>query len=144
MLGLAACSSGNTTAPTAADVETSGVEEIFNVSSLARTFTEGFAFRGVTITPDQADCMAKHFVNEFTPDEAMQLALDSEYATPNPADLDRGADAIIGCLPADVIAAIANRKASSASLPLRLSLLGERLETLARVLELRGDREQGV
>jgi hypothetical protein len=65
---------------------------------------------GLTITNDQAKCIADGFLNEFGRDELDQLMLDANAGKPDdPAALERGAKVIVQCLPADVAAALAHR-----------------------------------
>ena len=114
VLGLAACGSANTTAPPTTtlsiDSGASSDADVFTPEFVARSLRDSFKARGLTITPDQANCMAKGFLNEFGMDELEQMMRDTAAGKPDdPAVLDRGVDAVIGCLPADVLAAIAHR-----------------------------------
>jgi hypothetical protein len=116
VLGLAACGSANTTAPPTTtlriDYGVSSDADVFTPEFAARSLRDSFKARGVTITPDQANCMARGFLNEFGMDELEQMLRDIAAGKPDDPDVvDRGVDAVIGCLPADVVAAIANRNA---------------------------------
>jgi hypothetical protein len=114
VLGLAACSGVSTSAPTTTaftiDFGASPDPEKLLRADFAGSFTRGFQAVGLTITADQANCMANGVLNEFSRDELDQLMLDATAGKPDdPAALDRGVDVISGCLPADVTAALASR-----------------------------------
>jgi hypothetical protein len=110
VLGLAACSNpstaGRTTTAFSIDFGPGKLLRAELVSSATRLFQA----EGLTITNDQANCMANGLLNEFGMDELDQLMRDSEAGEPDdPAVMVRGAKAIVGCLPADVVAALASR-----------------------------------
>ena len=111
VLGLAACSSANTAEP---PTTTSSVNfgvgsdaDVFSPEFVARSLRDSFKARGLTITPGQANCMAKGFLDEVGADELDQMMLDMVAGKPDdPAVLDRAVDAMIGCVPAEVLATL--------------------------------------
>jgi len=110
VLGLGACSGASTSEPTTTAFRIDFGPEKLLRAEFVSSFTRGFRAVGLTITNDQANCMANGLLNEFGMDELDQLMRDSEAGKPgDPAVLDRGAKAIVGCLPADTVAALANR-----------------------------------
>jgi hypothetical protein len=115
VLGLAACGGASTTAPTTTawsiDFGASPDPDELLHARFAGSFTRVFQARGLAITADQANCMADGFLDEFDIDEIDQIARDGMDGKPDdPAVADRGANAIRGCLPADVAAELASRK----------------------------------
>jgi hypothetical protein len=109
VLGLAACSSASTTKPTTTTLGADEVKAALNAQSLARSITDSFQAKGLTITFDQAHCMANNVLDEFGTDEIVQIALDVQAGRPSNPDVgDRGLRAVARCLPADVVAAMTN------------------------------------
>ncbi len=110
VLGLAACSGASTAGRTTTAFSIDFGPEKLLRAEFVSSFTRGFQAVGLTITNDQANCMANGVLNEFGMDKLDQLMRDSEAGKPDdPAVLDRGAKAIVGCLSADVAAELASR-----------------------------------
>lgn len=114
VLGLAACSSASSTEPTTTafsiNLGTGTDTEKLIRSDFADSAIRVFQAIGLTITNDQANCMADGFLNEFGRDELDQLLLDANAGKPDdPAALDRSVHVIVRCLPADALAALAKR-----------------------------------
>ena len=108
VLGLAACGGAIRSAPTttASSIDL-GREKAFR-DEFASAFILGFQSEGLTITNDQANCMASGVLNEFGIDGLAQLMRDSEGGMlDDPAVQDRGEKAILACLPPGVAAAVA-------------------------------------
>jgi len=113
-LGLAACgaasTAGRTTPAFSIDIGASRDSEKLLRADLASSAIRMFQETGITITNDEANCMADGLLKEFGRDELDQLMADSEAGKPDdPAVEERGAKAIVGCLPADVVAELARR-----------------------------------
>ena len=107
-LGLAACSNPSTAGRTSTALTVDlGREKAFR-DEFASAFILGFQSEGLTITNDQANCMASGVLNEFGIDGLAQLMRDSEGAMlDDPAAQARGKEVILGCLPPGVAAAVA-------------------------------------
>jgi hypothetical protein len=108
VLALAACSNPSTAgrASTAFSIDL-GPEKALR-AEFASTFTRIFESVGLPVTNDQANCMANGVLNAYGMDGLDQLMRDGEAGKPDdPAVLKPGADAILGCLPADVAAEVA-------------------------------------
>ena len=104
LLGLAACGGASRSQPTTTassiDLDASPDPDDLLLAQFARSFTDGLQARGLAITRDQADCMAKAFLNELGPEGLEQTRRDGLAGKPyDSALLDRGARATIGCLP---------------------------------------------
>ena len=114
VLGLGACggasTAGRTSTTSTIDFGANPDPDKLLRSDFAGSFQRGFQAVGLTITSDQANCMADGLLNEFDRDELDQLLLDANAGKPDdPAAQDRGAKVIIRCLPADIAAALAHR-----------------------------------
>ena len=108
-LGLAACSNPSTAGRTSTAFSIDLGQDKALREEFASAFILGFRSEGLTITNDQANCMASGVLNEFGIDELAQLMRDSEAGIlDDPAVVDRGEKAILGCLPPSVAAAVAN------------------------------------
>jgi hypothetical protein len=112
VVGLAACGGASTSAPnttaSSIDFDANPDPDKLLQEEFASSFTRVLQERGLTITADQAKCMADGFLHEFGIVEINQIRSAYVAGKPDdPAVLDRGTRAIGGCLPADVLARLA-------------------------------------
>jgi hypothetical protein len=107
VLGLAACSSASTTEPTT--TTTLSLDSGANAdprellrAQYASSFTDSLRAGGLTVTSDQAKCIADAFVDKFSLDEIAQVERDKVAGRSSDPDvMDRGMQVVIECLSAE-------------------------------------------
>ena len=110
VLGLTACSSGNTAAPppTTLSIDSDPYELVR--PEFASLFSLEFQARGVTITGDQANCMVDGVLDEIGMNGIDQLRRAYVAGKPDdPAVVDRATKAIRRCLSTDAVSASGHR-----------------------------------
>ena len=110
VLGLAACSGASMSEPTTTDLSVDSDPYEFVRPEFASLFSLDFQARGLTITADQANCMADGVLDEFGMDGIDEMRRAYVAGKPDdPAVVDRFTKAIRPCLSTDAVAAPAHR-----------------------------------
>ncbi len=110
VLGLAACSGTRMGAPTTTALSIDSDPYEFVRPEFASLFSLDFQARGLTITANQANCMADGVLDEFGMDGIDQIRRAYVAGKPDdPAVVDRFTKAIRPCLSTDAVTAPAHR-----------------------------------